>query len=93
MENVMSFFEKRREIRDKFACADLRRLGFGAVRHRLIKLVEGNGFAEIVGILFSVQGIMKADIPNISLLKMLCREVCGGTAAEYVFSHAFTFFL
>ena len=54
MQNIFSLFQKRREISSKFLYVYLGRLRLGSVCHRLVKLIERHGLAQVVGVLFPI---------------------------------------
>ena len=70
MQNVLALVEVGSEVVYVLCDIDLCGLGFGALCHQLVKLIERDGLAEIVKTLLTVQEIVEAYIFNFSCVKM-----------------------
>ena len=93
MDDILAFFKERSKEFDEFGAADLRGLGFSAVYHCFIELVERHGFAEVVHIIDTVEHIVEANVFDVSFQKMLFREVGDGATADDIIVHVYTLFL
>ncbi len=87
MQNILSLLQNAFKIRLKFRRIHLKGLGFSPFSQRSIKRIKAHGLPQIIGVYPSVQFIMKADISNISVLKMLQGQIRRRATAQHKIFH------
>ena len=89
MDNVLALLKKRGEILHIFGYIHLRSLGRRAFAHFVVKHIKGNGLAQIVRIVLTVQVEVEADVMYVPTLKMLLAQVRSRAAAQNIIAHFF----
>ena len=87
MQNVLAGLQKWSEIIHIFGNVDLAGAGVRAILHHLIKLVIGDGLAQVVLVFLSVNEKMEGNVFNVQALQMVGADITGGAAAENVRVH------
>ncbi len=87
MHHVLALFQEGGEEIHVFRDVDLRGAGVGAFAHAPVKFVKGDRLAQVVGVLCTVKGIVKADVTDADALKVLLGQVGGGAAAQNILAH------
>ena len=87
MDHIVSFLQKGGEIVDELVHIDLVGAGLRSVFHGLIKLIKGNGTAQVVGVFLSVQIEMEGDPVDLPLGKVFRAQIGSGAAGENIISH------